>query len=134
MQHAREIDQLVDSMEACLAEDFDGFEILLSGVFIGHQHYLLSGDDTLRHFWNDSSGEKIIVVLQISTAASGKIGQLSLHRKVGGELLIDTGLLAGDLRRSLGIALEKCFKNAAPSYVVAKPKQPSLAHTQASGD
>jgi UDP-GlcNAc:undecaprenyl-phosphate/decaprenyl-phosphate GlcNAc-1-phosphate transferase len=134
MQHARDVDQLVEKMEACLAEDFDGFEILLGGAFIGHQHNLLSGDDTIRHFWNDVSGEKITLVLEISTPASGKIGQLSLHRKVGGELLIDTGLLAGELRRSLGIALEKSFKNAAPAYVVAAPKHPNLVHTPASGD
>ena len=134
LQHARHIDQLVDHMESCLAEDFDGFEILLGRAFIGYERDLLAGDDSIRHFWNDMSGEKITLVLEISTPASGKIGQLSLYRMVGGELLIDTGLLAGDLRRSLALALEKCFSTAPASYTVIRSQHPSLAEIQAGGD
>jgi hypothetical protein len=134
LQHARHIDQLVDYMESCLAEDFDGFEILLGRAFTGIQRDLLAGDDSIRHFWNEMSGEKITLVLEISTPASGKIGQLSLYRMVGGELLIDTGLLAGDLRRSLALALEKCFSTAPASYTVIRAQHPSLAEVQAGGD
>jgi hypothetical protein len=134
LQNARNLDQLVENMENCLAGDFDGFEILLGRAFIGYERDFLAGDDFIRHFWNDISGEKITLVLEISTPASGKIGQLSLHRAIGGELLIDTGLLAGDLRRSLAISLEKCFKNPVPSYGLSRSEQPTLAEAQVSGD
>lgn len=134
MQNARDLDQLVAYMETCLAEDFDGFEILLGRAFTGYKHDLLAGDDAIRHFWNDISGEKITLVLEISTEASGKIGQLSLHREIGGELLIDSGLLAGDLRRSLAIALEKCFAKTKPTHALTRSNNSDMIQVQASGD
>jgi UDP-GlcNAc:undecaprenyl-phosphate/decaprenyl-phosphate GlcNAc-1-phosphate transferase len=136
IQRAAELDQLIENMEACLAGDFDGFEIVLARGFMGHEHALGragAGAGAIRHFWNDISNEKITLVLEISTAGSGKIGQLSLHRKIGGELLIDTGLLANDLRRSLAMGLEKCLKHSAAAYATARNQQATLAEFQ-SGD
>lgn len=134
MQNARDLDQLVEKMEACLSEDFDGFEIVLGRDFAGYRHNLLASDDAIRYFWNDIASEKITLVLEISTPSLGTIGQLSLHRGIGGELLIDTGLLAGELRRSIALGLEKCFKDPVPTYLLTHASQPSLAEAQAGGD
>ena len=71
IQRAAELHELIENMEACLAADFDGFEIVLARAFMGHEHAFLgragAGPALIRHFWNDISNEKITLVLEIST-------------------------------------------------------------------
>jgi UDP-GlcNAc:undecaprenyl-phosphate GlcNAc-1-phosphate transferase len=144
--HAGDLNHVLASLQDCLSEDFDGFEIMLNRSFLGYHRDLLAGEDAIRHFWSDISGAKITLMLEITTPMSGIIGEILLHRRLSfhhgkaAQPLIDTELLAGDLRHALGLALERCFRRS--DQVLTLPigsrqlraSEPSMAEAPAGGD
>ena len=132
--HVYESDQLLDCLQASLIEDFDSFEIILDKDFVSYAGGILSEQDLSRTFRAFRPQEKIVLMLQLATPASGCIGELWLSRRVDRQTLIDMDLLMGDLRRSVAVALENCCGPTSASFVMSQPRESFDVRVSASGD
>jgi len=127
------VDQLLDSLEACLVGDFDGFEITLDRDFATCAGNVFLHKNFFRTFRTFTRTEKIALVLELSTPSSGVIGQLSLCRQVERATLIDIDLLFGEFRRSVAIALENCSRSTGREFPVSRAHERTLARASVSG-
>ncbi|MGB8130321.1 MAG: hypothetical protein WCG81_11065 [Candidatus Angelobacter sp.] len=109
LRNLHDFDRVIELLEKCLRHDFDGFEVVL--------HPQDPSDDALdkpwvgpvQRVWKNGYEERLLFTLELTTPKYGLIGTLSMHRQAGAGWLVDTDLLAGDLQRSLGIAIENCI-------------------------
>jgi len=60
--------------------------------------------------------DKLVLSMDLVTPQYGKIGRLSLVHNSGKRLLVDSSLLQGEFRRSLGQALEHCIITTAEDF------------------
>ncbi len=105
LRNLHDFDRVIELLEKCLRHDFDGFEVVL--------HPQDPSDDALdkpwvgpvQRVWKNGYEERLLFTLELTTPKYGLIGTLSMHRQAGAGWLVDTDLLAGDLQRSLGIAI-----------------------------
>lgn len=95
-------------LESCLYHDFDGFKIVLDGELLAEEGVEQLWTTPAESFWRNGYDEKVVFVLELSTSRHGLIGRISLHRGVGRGWLVDTDLLATELRGSLSKAIENC--------------------------
>lgn len=97
-------------LEDCLADDFDGFEIILDETFVPGA-FLDSPDPgrSIQLQWR-SCRERLILTLDLSTSRGRPIGRFSIYQSTGRLLLIDTELLKGAFRHALECALENALE------------------------
>jgi len=107
IQYAANSQEIMQLLQGCLAEDFDGFKIVVSEKF-GRPSQLSSPwqGRTLGVTWNESR-DKIVYMLDLATETGQEIGTLSLFQSGHRDLLIDNDLIKGDLRRSVAFALQR---------------------------
>lgn len=104
---AADSQEIAQLLQGCLAEDFDGFKIVVSDSF-GRASQLPSPwqGRSLEAIWNESR-DKIVYMLDLTTEIGQEIGTLSLFQSGHCDLLIDNDLIKGDLRRAVAFALQK---------------------------
>lgn len=114
-------DEIAQLLQGCLAGDFDGFKIVVSDSF-GRSNPLPTPwhGRTLGINWTESR-DKIVYMLDLTTG-NQEIGTLSLFQSGNCDLLIDSDLIKGDLRRAVAFALQK-------SIGIPRPALPILPET-----
>ncbi len=107
IRKATDSHEIAQLLQACLAEDFDGFKIVVSDKF-GRPSPLPAPwhDRSLGVTWNESR-DKIVYMLDLTTGVNQEIGTLSLFQSGNCDLLIDHELIKGDLRRAVAFALHR---------------------------
>jgi len=100
---ANDLESILKVLREGLQKDFDGFELALDPEFVRQLPSPTQGSIT--RIWNESILEKAIYTVELSLPQEGIIGQLSLRYGTESQMLVDPELLAGDLRRSLSMAL-----------------------------
>ena len=126
-------DRVIQVLENCLKRDFDGFELVLDpGAFLNEKEKMLRARP-IERVWRNGYEEKVTFTLELSTPRRGLVGKLKCHRPAGAGWLLDTDLLTGGLRASLGTAIENCmskplFDVRTLEPWVAKDASPSQSH------
>jgi UDP-GlcNAc:undecaprenyl-phosphate/decaprenyl-phosphate GlcNAc-1-phosphate transferase len=99
---------IVAVLEHCLRSEFASFSIVLDSG-----HWLTLDDEPTRVLEKSLSSHgqqgNLVLLMDLVTPQYGKIGRLSLVHNSGKRLLVDSSLLQGEFRRSLGQALEHCI-------------------------
>ncbi|HET9183057.1 MAG TPA: MraY family glycosyltransferase [Candidatus Angelobacter sp.] len=106
LETARDAADIAAMLEDCLADDFDGFEIILDEKFVPEG--FLENPEPCRSVklqWR-ASRERLILTLELSNSRGRPIGRFSIYQSAGRLLLIDTELLKGAFRHSLERALQ----------------------------
>ena len=118
IRKATDSHEIAQLLQGCLAEDFDGFKIVVSDTF-GRPSPLPAPwhGRSLGATWNESR-DKIIYMLDLTTGINQEIGTLSLYQSGNCDLLIDNDLIKGDLRRAVAFALHKTVGIARPVPVL----------------
>lgn len=113
LENARNPVEIAAILEDCLADDFDGFEILLDEKFVS-DGFLDSPelDRSIKLQWR-SSRERLILTLDLCTSKGRPMGRFSIYQSTGRLLLIDTELLKGAFRHALERALENAMARPA---------------------
>ena len=127
IQKSNDSDEIAQLLRACLAEDFDGFKIVVSDSF-GRSNPLPAPwrGRTLGVTWNESC-DKIVYMLDLTTGTNQEIGTLSLFQSGNCDLLIDNELIKSDLRRAVAFALHKVIGIPRPvSVPINAADQPVL--------
>ena len=103
---------IVEVLERYLRAEFESFRIMLDPG-----HWLTLDDEptrVLERSWSgDGEQDKLILLMDLATARHGKVGRISLVHNSSKRLLVDSSLLQGEFRRSLGRALEQCIVSTA---------------------
>lgn len=109
LETARDAVSIAAILEECLADDFDGFEIVLDEKFVP-EGFLESPEPcrSIKLQWR-ASRERLILTLDLSTRRGRPIGRFSISQSTGRLLLIDTELLKGTFRHALEHALENAM-------------------------
>jgi hypothetical protein len=106
---------IVAVLEHCLRSEFESFRIVLDAG-----HWLTLGDEptrVLEKSWSATGPQdKLVLMMNLTTARYGKIGRLALVHNSSKRLLADSSLLQGEFRRSLGQALEQCVINTVDDF------------------
>jgi UDP-GlcNAc:undecaprenyl-phosphate GlcNAc-1-phosphate transferase len=93
-----------------LSSEFESFRITLDPG-----HWLILDNEPTRVLERSWSGQgrrdKLVLVMDLVTPRHGKIGRVSLVHRASKRLLVDSSLLQGEFRSSLGRALEHCVVN-----------------------
>lgn len=105
LETARNPVEIAAILESCLADDFDGFEILLDESFASEFLDSPEPDRSIKLQWR-ASRERLVLTLDLSTSRGRPIGRFSIYQGTGSLLLIDTELLKGTFRHALERALE----------------------------
>jgi hypothetical protein len=99
-------------LEDCLADDFDGFEIVLDDRFAPDEVLDAPGDGrSIKVHWT-ASRERLVLTLDLCTFRRRPLGTLSLFQSTGSFMLIDTELLKGAFRHALEGALQNAISPA----------------------
>jgi hypothetical protein len=126
LREVQDFGRLSALLEEVLAQDFDGFEIRLNPDFIAEEGAL----EPIQSVWKNGYEEKTALTLELSAGESRLIGQITLYRPAGSGWLVDTDLLSGDFRESLGIAVA----NSAGMNVTGMEVSQQTPAVAASGD
>jgi UDP-GlcNAc:undecaprenyl-phosphate GlcNAc-1-phosphate transferase len=116
---------IVAVLEDCLRSEFDSFRIMLD------PGYWLTLDDeptrVLEKYWSaHGQQDKLVLMMDLVSSQYGKIGRLSLVHNSGKRLLVDSSLLQGEFRRSLGHALKQCIITTSEDF--ARDNGKAMAH------
>lgn len=119
LESSRDIRQVVQILEECLSEDFDGFEIVLDEDFPGAASLASPWyQGAVSYCWRRSQ-EEICVSMGLYSEGMQTIGKISLYQSADSSLLIDTDLLKRTFRKSL----TKAVQNAThPALRIATPE------------
>lgn len=105
LETTRDLRSIPLVLESCLADDFDGLEIVLDDGFACNESLPLSWEgNVFRMHWS-LSREKLVLALDLCAPNGRSIGQISLFQSAESPLLIDMDLLRTELRQSLAQAL-----------------------------
>jgi len=130
LQTTRDAAGIAGLLEDCLADDFDGFEIVLDDRFAPNE--ALDGPDDgrcIRVHWN-TSRERLVLTLDLCTFRRRPLGKLSLFQSTGSFMLIDTELLKGAFRHALEGALQNAIapkRKPVPFSVLQEREAPAIA-------
>jgi hypothetical protein len=130
LQTTRDAAGIAGLLEDCLADDFDGFEIVLDDRFAPNE--ALDGPDDgrcIRVHWN-TSRERLVLTLDLCTFRRRPLGKLSLFQSTGSFMLIDTELLKGAFRHALEGALQNAIapkRKTVPFSVLQDREAPAIA-------
>jgi len=108
LENTAQQERILGLLEASLYHDFDGFEIILDRELLEAEGVGHVWNRRAERFWRNGYGEKVAFVLELSTPDHGLIGRISLHRGAGRGWLVDTDLIAMELRTSLSKAIDNC--------------------------
>lgn len=109
LENARNSVGIAAILEDCLADDFDGFEILLDEKFASERFSdSPEPDRSIKVDWR-ASRERLVLTLDLSSSRGRPLGRFSLYQSTGRLLLIDTELLKGGFRHALERALENAM-------------------------
>lgn len=116
---------LLNTLESCLREDFDGFEITVTDALASESSFVTPWrHGAVKHFWRESP-EEVVFKLELTRSDGLPVGTLRLHQRAGSDLLIDTDLIKGHLRDALTLAL--CGAAKAPKLTtIALPEREHL--------
>lgn len=110
LETARDSRLLFRTLEACLREDFDGFEIILEDALVPRNPLPAPWrHGAVKQFWK-ASPEEVIFKLELTATDGVSLGSLALYQGAGSELLIDTELLKGHLRDAVAMALQNILQ------------------------
>jgi UDP-GlcNAc:undecaprenyl-phosphate GlcNAc-1-phosphate transferase len=109
LQNADRQEKVINLLETCLHDDFDGFEIVLDREMLRAEGADTFWTERAESFWRNGYQEKAVFTLELSTPRNRLIGRLSLYRGVSPGWLVDTDLLTVELRSSLVKAIENCM-------------------------
>lgn len=117
-------------LEDCMADDFDGFEIILDDRFAPDEILDGPGDGrSIRVHWT-ASRERLVLTLDLCTFRRRPLGTLSLFQSTGSFMLIDTELLKGAFRHALEGALQNAIApklRPLPFSVMEERETPAIA-------
>lgn len=108
LREVQDFARLATLLEEVLAEDFDGFELRLNPDAAVAENPAPGQIEPIRCVWKNGYEEKTALTLELSAGENRLIGQITLYRPAGSGWLVDTDLLSGDFRESLGIAVANC--------------------------
>lgn len=108
LQNADRQEKVLNLLETCLHDDFDGFELVLDRDVLQAEGADQIWTERTESFWRNGYHEKAVFTLELSTPRNRLIGRLSLFRGVSPGWLVDTDLLTVQLRSSLVKAIENC--------------------------
>lgn len=121
--------EILDLLETCLKQDFDGFEVILGARFESLEP--LSGLSGLsQRFWSESLPQKLMLDIALVGSEYGLMGHLLLHHSVARELLIDPTLLKRELPNSVSSALERCLRCSVRDLAQESPISPGVQWVQ----
>jgi UDP-GlcNAc:undecaprenyl-phosphate/decaprenyl-phosphate GlcNAc-1-phosphate transferase len=109
LRKADDFEQVLDLTEKCLRHDFDGFDLVIHPTEVSDEVLNQPCVGPVQRVWKNGYEEKVLFTIELSTHKRGLIGSLTLHRQVGAGWLVDTDLLAGELQRSLAMAIDNCM-------------------------
>lgn len=115
-------DRVIQVLENCLKRDFDGFELVLDRHAFENQK--MPWARPIQRVWRNGYEEKTTFTLELSTPRRGLMGKLTCHRPTGAGWLVDTDLLTGELRSSLGTAIENCMSHASKPLAEVRLLEP----------
>src|SRR5450432_200250 len=115
-------DDVLQILESCLQHDFDGFELVLYPEAFGLDNVV--DEKTVMLVWRNGFEEKVFFTLELSSPRYGVMGTISCHRQTGSGWLVDTDLLAGGLRTSLGAAIDNCVSHSVKSVFETVTPEP----------
>jgi UDP-GlcNAc:undecaprenyl-phosphate GlcNAc-1-phosphate transferase len=103
-------ERVIQVLENCLRQDFDGFELALDAASFGDGPRPCNA--IIQRAWRNGYQEKMVLTLELSTPSHGLVGKISCHRQMGSGWLVDTDLLAGSLQSALGVAIDNCMSRS----------------------
>jgi UDP-GlcNAc:undecaprenyl-phosphate/decaprenyl-phosphate GlcNAc-1-phosphate transferase len=103
-------DRVLQVLENCLRQDFDGFELALDAASFGDGPRPCNA--IIQRAWRNGYQEKMVLTLELSTPRHGLVGRISCHRQMGSGWLVDTDLLVGSLQNALGVAIDNCMSRS----------------------
>lgn len=127
IRKARDISTLLQLMEKCLRDDFDGFEILMVPGLGGVEPFASGWNGLIQHFWNPAGERKLVLDIAILSAGREVMGHLLLHHTTSKDLLLDISLLIGNLREAVAEALVGMMRRAPVPIAFDEHAQASAA-------
>jgi UDP-GlcNAc:undecaprenyl-phosphate/decaprenyl-phosphate GlcNAc-1-phosphate transferase len=109
LRKADDFGRVLDLTEECLRHDFDGFDLVIHPTEVSDETLNQPCVGPVQRVWKNGYEEKVLFTIELSTCKRGLIGSLTLHRQAGAGWLVDTDLLAGELQRSLAMAIDTCM-------------------------